>query len=262
MTIIEKTAFAGSDIQDIIIDGPFTVKISDDASTGVRFRVNEYLEGNISYLLNGTTLRIKLNDGAVVKNSTLDIQIGCNSVKTLDIEGGCSAEMDRGFDVTGDAIISVAEASNLTANAYLNYQGSLTITLSGASSFTTNSDISTSGELAILVNGASNVSIENLVAGGPSSIVLEDASELTIAGMVSNSTEPFNITLKEASSIKASDFRVPLLNIEASGASHASVKVSNKLTANLTGASKLEYKTEGNVNVDVHTSGGSSATQL
>ena len=170
--------------------------------------------------------------------------------------------MDRGFDVTGDAIISVAEASNLTANAYLNYQGSLTITLSGASSFTTNSDISTSGELAILVNGASNVSIENLVAGGPSSIVLEDASELTVAGMVSNSTEPFNMTLKEASSIKASDFRVPLLNIEASGASHASVKVSNKLTANLTGASKLEYKTEGNVNVDVHTSGGSSATQL
>ena len=66
MTIIEKTAFAGSDIQDIIIDGPFTVKISDDASTGVRFRVNEYLECNISYLLNGTTLRIKLNDGAVV----------------------------------------------------------------------------------------------------------------------------------------------------------------------------------------------------
>jgi hypothetical protein len=107
----------------------------------------------------------------------------------------------------------------------------------------------------IEASGASNVSLTNL-KNTRLGVDTSGASKVSIEG----ETAKLTIDVSGASKIDAENLKADSANVDASGASSVNVNVSNELTADATGASKIIYS--GNVkNVTKKTSGASSISQ-
>lgn len=124
------------------------------------------------------------------------------------------------------------------------------VDFSGASIATVSRFTGVSG-MDIEVSGASKVIMD--LSASKVSMDLSGASSLTLSG----ETTVLNGEISGASSFKGRDFQSKEVNMEASGASSASVVANNALRAEASGASSIRYS--GSVkNIHSNTSGASS----
>lgn len=124
------------------------------------------------------------------------------------------------------------------------------LSLSGASS-TVAKGFSGGSKLKLDVSGAAKLTLD--ISVGAVEFDLSGASSTTLTGKANS----LRGDLSGASSLKAAGFPVKDAQVEASGASSASVKTSAKLLAEASGASSVRYS-GGATDVRINTSGGSS----
>lgn len=106
-------------------------------------------------------------------------------------------------------------------------------------------------DLKLDVSGAAKLALE--IEAGDVSFDLSGASSTTLTG----SARSLKGDISGASSLKASDFPVKEAEVDASGASSATVHPSSRLLAEASGASSIRYA-GGAKDIRVNTSGGSS----
>ncbi len=109
-------------------------------------------------------------------------------------------------------------------------------------------------DLKLDVSGAAKLALE--IKAGDVSFDLSGASSTTLNG----SARSLKGDISGASSLKARDFPVKEAEVDASGASSATVHPSSKLLADASGASSIRYA-GGAKDIRVSTSGGSSVSK-
>jgi len=141
-----------------------------------------------------------------------------------------------------------------TLNAYITTRNVTGYNASGASRFIVDGDIS--GENAsVFLSGASRFSgemhVENLFAD------LSGASLLRMTG----NADAADLRASGASGIEDYEFSTDYLNIDLSGASHASLTVTETMDIKASGASIVRYKGQGHINSQ-NISGGSQIINM
>jgi hypothetical protein len=141
-----------------------------------------------------------------------------------------------------------------TLNAYITTRDVTGFSASGASRFFVDGEIS-GVNTSVFLSGASSFNGELYVENFHAE--LSGASVLILKG----SADTSGITASGASNIEDYDFNTDYLNINLTGASHASLTVTKKLDVSASGASVLRYKGPGIVNSQ-NLSGGSQLMKI
>lgn len=110
--------------------------------------------------------------------------------------------------------------------------------------------------MRILLRGACSGKVH--VEPSELSLDLSGASELYLKG----EAERASISVFGASDLKGFAFKTNDTNISASGASSAAISATDKLFAKASGASNIEYKEVGKVNLSTNSSGASSVKRV
>jgi hypothetical protein len=203
------------------ISNAFEVEItkSDSFSIGVTADSNlfEYLDIRKF----GTTLHIGLQKNHTYFNTTQRAVLTMPDLRGLNVSGASNAHT-VGFNSTTALELEASGASRLEL-----------------------ADIR-AGNTNIEVSGASRILGKLVMAGGNFNV--SGASSLELEGTAENITAD----ISGASSGKLEDFAMVDIDITVSGASNATITVSGKLDANVSGASRLYYigsPTLGNIEV-------------
>lgn len=124
-----------------------------------------------------------------------------------------------------------------TLNIYITFKSLTALDISGACELKGKNRFSLD-KLNLECSGASDIDLE--MEGGNMTFDFSGASSIDLEGSA-NSVE---LDVSGASSLDAEEFEVKTLKVDVSGASHARVRVTDELTADVSGAGSLKYKGE------------------
>jgi len=169
-----------------------------------------------------------------------------NTEETIEIEANDNLHQYMDVKVESGALkIRFRDNINIkgsaTLNAYITTKNVSGYSASGASHFIIGDDVE-SENANIFLSGASKFTGEMHVAN--LSADLSDASVLELSG----EAEAFNLTASGASAIGDYGFSTENLNINLSGASNASMTITEKMDVQASGASVLRYKGPADIN--------------
>ncbi len=218
---IETRAFDYIGFNKLEIDNAFQVEVTKTDSFAFGITADSNLFEYLDIRKSGNTLHIGLQKNHSYINTTQKAMITMPDLRGLSVSGASKTHI-IGFNSTNALDIEVSGASKLDITNVKT--GNAIIEISGASHAT--------GNLA-MVDGNFNIS-------GASSVELE--------GTAGNIT----MDISGASSGKLEKFALFQARMTVSGASNATINVSTKLDANVSGASRLYYigsPTLGNIEV-------------
>jgi len=239
---------------------------SDDDDGGIRGSGNVVTR---DFELSGfTSVRLDLFDAEITQSETYSVTVRAddNVIDVIDVDTAgdtlvltTSGTSFRG-DVTLEATITMPTIKSLELNgaASVDLEGfdsldRLDLELNGASSVTGEL---TADHIEIVATGASNVTGE--LAADRIGIVATGASRVTLEGSATSVT----LDASGASNVDLADFRAATGEVELSGASQATVNITDSIGAvDVSGASKLRYLGEPTLD-QVNTSGASSVDQI
>jgi len=199
-----------NDFDSVEISHAFNFEIQRGDSYRVSITADDNILEYIRVSQTGRTLKIGLDWLVRFGDATLEADITMPEVRGLDISGASSGRMAE-FSSAESLNIDISGASSLELIGIS--AGDIDFDVSGASRAT--GDI-TAGDAGFDVSGASTVELEG-------------------------SAQDMGIDASGASHVKLADFVVNNAEVDLSGASSGIVNLSGELSADVSGASKLEY---------------------
>ena len=221
--------FDFSDFTNIEVGYAFVVDVTRSDTYGVTITLNENLFEYLDISQSGKTLRIRMKSHYSYQRVTRQASITLPALRSLELSGASRGEV-AGFETTDDMGFDVSGASNLTLVDLK--AGNTSIDVSGASRLTGSIEIM-EGDFDI--SGASTVELE----GKGTNVRLE------VSG---------------ASTARLERFPIEIADTHVSGASNATVEVSDSLDIDISGASRLYYN-GGAVLGSVQVSGASTLSR-
>lgn len=236
MTLIQKTVLENADIRQIEVGDAWQVTVVADSSTFVELEYSAYLEPYLKTKMEGTQLEIGFTGkvypvmGSVYKAKVHTAhfnRVEAKDATILNFEGSFYSDDDSLNIVLNDA--SLCNGLDISGK-YNN------VSLNDASKF-----------VGFHLDGTNNlvyVKDASVCKGSFETrfhffALLEDASQLvTFEG----ATPYGQITLRDGSLVNMAQTEIRELNVNLSGASEATVNVTETMTGSLTDASTLYYK--------------------
>jgi len=204
----------------------FEVDITRSDDYGVSIQMNENLFDYLDVSKSGSTLRVRMKPNFNFQRTTRQVTIVMPEIRALKLSGASRGEI-TGFESTDTMDFEVSGASSLE----------LTDLISGDARF----DIS----------GASRVIGDIVMIDGDFDI--SGASTVEIEG----NAEDVDMEVSGASTARMENFPMETARVDVSGASNATVDVSDQLDVDVSGASKLTYGGDAELS-SVQVSGGST----
>ena len=218
--------FDFSDFTSIEVGYAFVVDVTRSDTYGVTITLNENLFEYLDVSQSGKTLRIRMQSHYNYQRATRRASITLPDLRLLELSGASRGEV-IGFETTHAVEFEVSGASSLELVDMA--AGDVSFDISGASRATGGIEI---GDGDFDVSGASTVELE----GKGADVRLE------VSG---------------ASTVRLERFPVENADVRVSGASNATVEVSERLDISVSGASRLTYNGGAELG-SVHVSGGST----
>lgn len=202
--------FDFSNFTSIEVGYAFEVDVTRGDTCGVTITLNENMFEYLDISQSGKTLIIRMKSSYTYHRTTRQASITLPELRSLELSGASRGEVS-GFETTADMRFDVSGASNL---ALVDLKaGNTSIDVSGASRFT--------GSIEIM-EGNFNVS-------GASTIELEGKGT------------DVRMEISGASTARLEHFPVEIADTHVSGASNATIEVSDSLDIDVSGASRLYY---------------------
>jgi hypothetical protein len=214
------TGFTG-----IEVGHAFNVNITRSDNYSISITINEKLADRLSVSKSGNTLKIGFKEPILNFHSRPQAVITLPDLRSLDLSGATTVAV-KGFKSSNDLALEVSGASNLDIDMEA---GTFKADVSGASR----------------VNGYLKAASSNIKVSGASRIILTGSGGDT------------TINVSGASQASLENYSVANADIELSGAGQASMNISGRLDADLSGASHLDYSGKPTLG-RVETSGGAS----
>lgn len=254
MTLMQKTLFENVDIRQIEVSDAWEVTVVADSNTFVVIEYSAYLEERIKAKMEGTKLELGFGGSTYpVINSVYRATIHTNKIERLEAADAVHLNFVGSFSATSDTLYVDLDDASVCSG--LDYSGHICeISIKDASHFL---DFQLSGyncevevQDASTCKGSFDMSF-HLVAN------LNGASQLITFG----GAAPFGmIKLQESSLINMVQTQVREMHVDLSGASEATVQVSEAMEGTLTEASTLYYK--GHPQIQVECTEGSELIPL
>lgn len=244
MTLMQKTVLENADIRGIEVGDAWQVTVVTDSSTYVELEFSAYLEPYLKTKMDGTRLDIGFTGNVrPVINSTFRATIHTDKIEKIEAEDAAELQFSGHFSDTSDSLLVHLKDASLCTG--LDYSGrECKVVIEDASQFlgfhlsTTNGEVKVSD--ASTCKGHFDMRF-HLVAD------LSGASRLiTFGGAAPNAM----INLQDASLLNMVQTEVSEMHANLSGASEATVHVSDRIAGMLTEASTLYYKGHPQLDVD------------
>jgi hypothetical protein len=218
---VETRDYDLSDFTSVTISSAFEFELVPASTYSIAVTANENLFSYIEVNKSGDTLSIGLQRYPInLGDATLEASVALPELVKLDISGA-SRGTALGFNTAGDFRLKVSGASELQTDL-------------------------TADKVDADISGASQLG--GTLMAPEIDLELSGASQLNLTGTTENAV----VYISGASKATLPDFPIRNGYFNLSGASRAVVNVSNKLDADLSGASNLEYlgnPTMGEINI-------------
>jgi len=222
--------FDFDDFTRLHVGSAFEVEVDKADSYGVAITANENLFDYLELFQEGETLTIKLKPWHSFINTTRKASIALPDLRGLSLSGATRGKVE-GFSSSHRLDLDLSGASDLDI------------------------DDLKAGDTTVDVSGASTAKGSITMAKGRFDV--SGASTLELKGFASEAS----IELSGASNAGLADFSVVDATVDLSGASRATINVSDNLECDLSGASRLNYV--GNPALShVEVSGASTISQI
>ena len=226
---LETREFDFSDFTNIEVGHAFEVDVTRGDAYSVTITLNENLFEYLDISQSGKTLRIRMKSHYSYQRVTRQASITLPALRSLELSGASRGGV-TGFETTDDMRFDVSGASNL----------SLVDLKAGDTSF----DISGASR----VNGSIEITEGDFDVSGASTIELEGKGT------------DVRLEVSGASTARLERFPLEIADTHISGASNATVEVSDRLDIDASGASRLYYN-GGAVLGSVQVSGASTLSR-
>ena len=244
MTLVQKTVLENADIRQIKAYDAWEVTVVADSNTYVELEYSAYLENKVNVKTNGTKLELGFTGSTYpVINSVYRAVVHTNTIERIEAEDAAEMSFVGHFSAMSDSLY--VELQDASVCSGLDYSGHiiaisieddsdfLDFQLSGFNCEVKASDAST-------CKGVFDMSFY-LVA------TLNDASQLITFG----GSAPFSmVKLQDASTLNVVQTEISEMHIDLSGASEATVNVSERIEGSVKDASTLYYKGHPQITVD------------
>ena len=242
MTLVQKTVFENTDIRQVEIEDAWQVTVVADSNTYVELEYSAYLENNLKVTTEGNTLKIGFTGSTYpVINSVFSATVHTPQIDELDIDEAAQVQCNGTF--SGQQIkVSLNDASK--CNGLVFSGESCKINMESASVMTGFQFAGNS--CTVVLEDASQCNSE-IAASETAEIYLADASRFINKGGMTNQV---SIHLDDASLLNMVETEVKTMEVDLSGASEATVHVTDYLNGTLKEASTLYYKGHPQKDVD------------
>ena len=244
MTLVQKTVLENADIRQIKAYDAWEVTVVADSNTYVELEYSEYLENKVNVKMDGTKLELGFTGSTYpVINSVYRAVVHTNTIESIEAEDAAEMNFVGHFSATSDTLYVELEDASVCSG--LDYSGHLIfISIEDASDFLNfqlsgfNCEVKASD--ASTCKGVFDMSFY-LVAS------LSDASQLITFG----GSAPFSmVKLQDASTLNVVQTEIREMHADLSGASEATVNVSERIEGSVKDASTLYYKGHPQITVD------------
>ena len=244
MTLVQKTVLENADIRQIKAYDAWEVTVVADSNTYVELEYSAYLENKVNVKMNGTKLELGFTGSTYpVINSVYRAVVHTNTIERIKAEDAAEMSFVGHFSATSDTLYVELEDASVCSG--LDYSGHLIfISIEDASDFLNfqlsgfNCEVKASD--ASTCKGVFDMSFY-LVA------TVSDASQLITFG----GSAPFSmVKLQDASTLNVVQTEIREMHIDLSGASEATVNVSERIEGSVKEASTLYYKGHPQITVD------------
>ena len=236
MTLIQKTVLENADIRQIEVGDAWQVTVVADSSTFVELEYSAYLEPYLKTKMEGTQLEIGFTGKVYpVMGSVYKAKVHTAHFNRVEAKDATILNFEGSFYSDDDSLNIVLNDASLCNG--LDISGKYNkVSLNDASKF-----------VGFHLDGTNNlvyVKDASVCKGSFETrfhffALLEDASQLvTFEG----ATPYGQITLRDGSLVNMAQTEIRGLNVNLSGASEATVNVTETMTGSLTDASTLYYK--------------------
>lgn len=236
MTLIQKTVLENADIRQIEVGDAWQVTVVADSSTFVELEYSAYLEPYLKTKMEGTQLEIGFTSKVYpVMGSVYKAKVHTAHFNRVEAKDATILNFEGSFYSDDDSLNIVLNDASLCNG--LDISGKYNkVSLNDASKF-----------VGFHLDGTNNlvyVKDASVCKGSFETrfhffALLEDASQLvTFEG----ATPYGQITLRDGSLVNMAQTEIRELNVNLSGASEATVNVTETMTGSLTDASTLYYK--------------------
>ena len=254
MTLVQKTILENADIRQIKASDAWEVSVVADSSTFVELEYSAYLEGKVNVKMQGTRLEIGfLGSTYPVMNSVFRATVHTKTIESIKVEDAAQMGFAGHFSATSDTLF--VDLDNASVCSGLSYSGHvIAIAVEDASDFF---DFQLSGyNCEVDVDDASTCK-GNFDMSFHFVANLKNASQLITFG----GSAPYGmIKVQDASVLNMVASEIREMHVELSGASEATVNVSERLDGSIKEFSTLYY--EGHPQLDVDCSEGSHIVPL
>lgn len=247
MTLVQKTVLEGTDIRQIEAEDAWQVTIMVDSSTYVELEYSAYLENNVKATLTDTKLNIGFTSYTYPAiNSVFRATVHTPLIEKVGADDAAQIQCNGVF---AGQHIEIALDNASQCNGLVFSGESCEINMESASLLTGFRFVGNS--CSVVLEDASQCNSE-IAASETAEIYLADASRFINKGGMTNQV---GIHLGDASLLNMAETEVKAMEVELSGASEATVHVTELLSGALNEASTLYYK--GHPQKDVDCSAGS-----
>ena len=241
MTLMQKTLYEGTTINEISAKDAWDVKVVQDENTFVELEYSAFLEDYLKVQLEGTSLSIGFTRHLYIpNNAVMNATIHTPTVHKLSFSDAVFAALDN-LNLETDLVLELEDAASCRGG---HFNGDALIKLSDASTcaelYIEGRDCTVELEDASVFKGQLNVS--RLLT-----LTVKDASRLTEYWGEIDRVEAI---VSDASSLNMATSWIDRMYIEVDDASEATVNVVTALEGTVHDASKLYYSGDPVLNVD------------
>ena len=244
MTLVQKTVLENADIRQIKAFDAWEVTIVADSSTYVELEYSAYLEDKVNVKMQGAKLEVGFTGSTYpVLNSVYRAVVHTNTIERIEAEDAAELYFIGHYSSTSDTLhVNLEDASVCSG---LDYSGHFTaVSIADASSFL---DFQLSGyNCELMVKDASSCK-GSFDMGFHLVATLRDASQFVTFG---GSAAYGIVTLQGASTLNVVQTEIREMHVDLSGASEATVNVSESIEGSVKDASTLYYKGHPQVDID------------
>lgn len=222
--LMTLTRFEGKGITGIDVSGAWDIQISQGASTKAVVTFPARFESQLVFKL-GDDGQLELGfqgDFRTKQNEKFTAVIVCSSLHEIDLSGACKLNGSGKF--TGKEI---------------------KFELSGATQVTMEGELVPVNGFSVDMSGASKMS--GKIMSPKADIDLSGASQLSLSGTSGTG----KVELSGASKAELGELTMRRINVDVSGASKLNLNVSELIEGEISGGSRLVYRGEGTIRVDV-----------
>lgn len=244
MTLMQKTVLENADIRQITASDAWEVFVVADSNTFVELEYSAYLESKVNVKMQGSRLEIGfLGSTYPVLYSVFRATVHTNKIENIKVEEAAQVGFAGHFSATSDTLFVDLDDASICSG--LNYSGHvIEIAVKDASNFFGfelsgyNCEVDVTD--ASTCKGVFDMSF-HLVAN------LKNKSQLITFG----GSAPFGmIQLQDVSTLNMVQSEVGEMHVDLSGASEATVNVSERMEGSVKMFSTLYYKGHPQIDVD------------